>query len=266
MTVTADHLPVTELAPLGLDELTARAALLTRVDRKYVVPVDDAARLLDRLRGTARVLEIDGERTFGYASVYFDTAALDSYLLAARRRPLRWKVRTRTYLASDERWLEVKTRDRRGRTVKHRAPHDADPAHLTSDGTGFVDAVLGAAGVTAPPAPLRPTLVTRYQRSTLHLPDDDSRVTLDTELVCTLTPDAVVGLHAGAGRRVALPDRVVVETKTAGHASAVDHLLWRAGHRPSRISKYATGLAALAPALPASRWRPVLRRHPFLEA
>lgn len=253
---SATALPLDALAPVGLDELTERAALLTRVDRKYVVPVDDAVRLLDRLRGTARVLEIGGERAFGYASVYFDTDGLDSYLLAARRRPLRWKVRTRTYGSSGERWLEVKTRDRRGRTVKHRDVHDGDPADLPAHGTAFVAGALDAAGVAPPTTALRPTLVTRYRRSTLHLPDDDSRVTLDTALVCTLAP---------GGRSAVLPGRVVVETKTAGHASAVDHLLWRSGHRPSRISKYATGLAALEPGLPSTRWRPVLRRHPFLE-
>ena len=41
----------------------------------------------------------------------------------------------------------------------------------------------------------------------------------------------------------------------------VDRLLWQRGTRPARISKYATGLAALRPDLPDVPWRRTLRRH-----
>lgn len=53
----------------------------------------------------------------------------------------------------------------------------------------------------------------------------------------------------------------LVETKTAGPPCAVDRALWRLGYRPVTISKYCTGLAALAPELPANKWNRVLRRH-----
>ena len=53
---------------------------------------------------------------------------------------------------------------------------------------------------------------------------------------------------------------MVVETKSAA-ASPMDRLLWSRGVRPTRISKYATGLAALDPALPHNRWSRTLRRH-----
>lgn len=43
------------LAPVALEELTAAAALLDRVDRKYVVPVEIVERLLERLADTHRV-------------------------------------------------------------------------------------------------------------------------------------------------------------------------------------------------------------------
>ena len=42
-------------------------------------------------------------------------------------------------------------------------------------------------------------------------------------------------------------------------ASATDRLLWRAGHRPVPVSKFATGLAALNPDLPRNRWARILR-------
>lgn len=63
-------LPLADLAPSRLDEVVAEAALLTRVDRKYLVPMDIAVSALDRLDPATRVLEIDGLRDFGYDTVY----------------------------------------------------------------------------------------------------------------------------------------------------------------------------------------------------
>ena len=60
-------------APVALDEMESTAALLTRRDRKYIVPLAVAAELVDRLEAACRVLEIDGRRRFRYESVYFDT-------------------------------------------------------------------------------------------------------------------------------------------------------------------------------------------------
>ncbi|MFS0700236.1 polyphosphate polymerase domain-containing protein [Cellulomonas sp. 179-A 4D5 NHS] len=257
--VTGTVAPLDALAGITLDDLTATASLQTRVDRKYVLTADALRGPLAALDGRTQVLEIDGLRTFGYESVYFDTPDLASYHLAAHRRRRRFKVRTRTYLDTRSCWLEVKTRGTRGSTVKNRVPHGLDARDRLDRGRWFVDEVLGgecagpvAAGAAA--LALAPVLTTRYRRTTLHLPGEHgragSRVTIDTDLTWEVP-----------GRRLALPRTVIVETKTGSTASAVDRLLWAHGHRPARISKYATGLAALDPSLPATPWNRTLRRH-----
>ncbi|MCP2321960.1 hypothetical protein HDA40_000467 [Hamadaea flava] len=230
------------LPPIALDELTARAELLTRVDRKYVLPRSELPELLDGLAGRARVLEIDGRREFGYHSVYFDTPELDSYLGAARRRRRRFKARLRHYVDSGLQYAEVKTRGPRGTTVKRRRPYDG--------GDGFAP-VLAESGVDVDPARLSPTLTTCYRRTTLYVSETGTRVTIDADLAWRVP----------GGPELDLAGRVIVETKSGGRASAADRLLWSLGHRPCPVSKYATGLAALRPGLPAHRWRPVLRRH-----
>ena len=58
----------------------------------------------------------------------------------------------------------------------------------------------------------------------------------------------------------AVRDLAVVETKSSRAGTGVDRALWRAGHRPVRISKYGTGLGLLMPHLPANRWHRVLMR------
>ncbi|MGO3485578.1 MAG: VTC domain-containing protein, partial [Cellulosimicrobium funkei] len=162
------------LAGVDLDELVGTAALLTRVDRKYVLPVDDAVAVLDALARTtaARVLEIDGTRSAAYESVYFDTPDLASFRLTATRRRRRFKVRTRTYLDSGTSFLEVKTRAARGTTFKQRVAHDCPTA--LDGGREFVHRTLAAEGIDGVPEhALAPGLVSRYRRTTLllHRPD-----------------------------------------------------------------------------------------------
>lgn len=237
-----------DLDPIDVVELTERASLQTRFDRKYVIPENSIDVLLRGLEPGSRVLQIGAERDFAYESVYFDTDDLTSYLGAARRRRRRFKVRTRTYVDSDLCWVEVKTRGPRGSTVKTRLPYDpSDRSTLTDEGQRFADEVLDGS-----PDGLTPTLTSRYRRSTLYLPATDSRTTIDTGLVWTLT-------RTGATR--AVDGLAVVETKTGSTPSSTDRLLWRYGHRPVRISKYGTGMAALDPDLPSTPWRRVLDRH-----
>ncbi|MEV6799902.1 polyphosphate polymerase domain-containing protein [Micromonospora rifamycinica] len=241
-----------ELPGVGLAELIDRAALLSRVDRKYLVALDELPGLLDRLAPHALVLDVDGTRSFRYESVYFDTPGLASYHGAAYRRRRRFKVRTRTYLDSAECWLEVKISGARGLVTKHRLPYRPEDRRTVRSGREFVDEALDLGSVRSAPVGghLEPVLVTSYRRTTLLLPTTASRVTIDTDL-CWQDDHHTLRLPAVA----------VVETKTRSAASPVDRLLWQRGTRPVRISKYATGLAALRPELPDTPWRRTLRRH-----
>ncbi|MCT9075024.1 VTC domain-containing protein [Streptomyces fulvoviolaceus] len=243
---------VDTLRPIGLHELLAHAELLTRLDRKYMLPVVDLPFVFGGMDEDVRVLQIDGRRQFRYRSLYFDTPDLDGYLGAARRRRRRFKVRVRTYLDSGLDFVEVKTRGPRGTTVKHRMPYDGDPGQLGADARAFVDAVLTGAGIDSAGFRFVPSLTTTYRRTTLFLPATGSRLTVDTGLGWAL-PDGSAVLRT--------PDRAIVETKSGRAGSGADRLMWSLRHRPCPVSKYGTGLAALRPDLPTHRWLPVLRRH-----
>jgi len=254
------------LDTISLAELAERASLLTRVDRKYVVPASELAAMIEELADHARVLEIDGEQHFDYESVYFDTPEAASYLLAAHPRRRRFKARTRSYLNSGECYLEVKTKGARGTTAKQRLPYNfSERAELTAAGRDYVaDALADAAVAPISAARLTPVLTTRYSRTTLFLTESGSRCTIDSAL--TWQRNGVVAgpdseRSAQHPHQLRFNDTVIVETKSAGAASEVDRILWRMGHRPQRISKFATGLAALRPELPRNRWTRVLRRH-----
>lgn len=255
MTVAMDRAAraVDRLEPIGLEELIARAGLLTRVDRKYAVTGADLEMVLELAPDGTRVLDIACERSFDYASTYLDTPDLDTFHGAAHRRRRRFKVRTRTYLSSGEEYLEVKTRSGAA-TVKSRlAGRHTDGGRLTATGADFVGSTLLHAGIDPGPVErLGPVLTTEYRRTTLLLADQASRVTVDTGLRW----HALTGGHA-----LGLPELGIIETKSAGRVSEMDRLLWSLGIRPARISKFATGLAALHSDLPRNRWTRTLRRH-----
>ncbi|GMA33426.1 VTC domain-containing protein [Litorihabitans aurantiacus] len=109
----------TTATPITLAELVASAALLTRTDRKYLLPTAQLA-VVAHADPDLRVLTIDGATAHAYRSTYLDTADLTAYRLAALGRPDRFKVRRRTYVGPDLTYLEVKTAAARGATVKDR--------------------------------------------------------------------------------------------------------------------------------------------------
>ncbi len=238
------------LEPVGLDEVVAAAALLSRVDAKYLLPLSVFGRLLDELGGRYAVLEIAGRRDFRYESVYFDTDdyALFRHHLQGRRR--RFKVRTRSYLDSGETMFEVKLKGARGETVKRRIGHPyEDRDRLTPDARRFLDdEVAGAYGAAAPA--LRARVTTTYRRATLVDVAGGARLTCDVDLSCT------------DGRRSTRSHgHVVVESKSADGRGLADIALRDLGVRPVRISKYCVGVALLNPHLPDAPWHRTLGRY-----
>jgi len=254
---------VAAVLPVGLGDLTEQADLQTRVDHKYVVPLDDLATLVETLRPALRVLEIGGRRVFGYRSTYFDTRCHRMYREHVQGRRHRHKVRVREYLDSGLTMLEVKAKGGRGETVKHRRPWDASrTGDLGPEGRAFVDGFLSGRPAAAE---LGPVLVSGYHRATLADLDGGLRITCDVDLTFDARP-TLAGLDVtpdGALDRgqVRVPaGTALVETKSASGRSVADHLLHRLGHRDIAVSKYCAGLAMTA-GLPANRWQRTIRRH-----
>lgn len=246
--ITAEGL-VIQLRPISLVDLDEAAALQKRVDRKYVVDEEQLFAMIDALATRLAALEIDGRRSFGYESVYFDTPVLESYHSAAYRRRTRFKVRTRSYLGSGSTMLEVKTRGTRNETVKNRQAYGFDNrAIVVPESFDFVDSVSGRVGLGAR---LSPVMTTEYERITLVDLDDIARLTIDANLRCT----------DWKNDQIQLGTTFIVETKSAGPPSAADRWLWSSGIRPTKISKFGTGLAVLNPELPSNKWHRTINRH-----
>jgi VTC domain len=239
--------------PIGLDELNALAELQTRVDRKYFVPAGLFSRMIGELRPELRVLDIDGMRTFGYESVYFDTPDLITYRAHLQRRRQRFKARTRTYTDSGLTMFEVKLKGARGETVKGRVPYPAEHhAELTDAALAHLRSTLCRAYHQGVPPGMRPTVTTTYRRTTFVTRSGDTRLTCDVGLV---NRDGRHEVHDTG-------THVLVESKSAGHGGGgADRILRELGVRPASVSKYAVAVAALHPELPSNPWHQTLRRY-----
>lgn len=228
------------LSPVGLPEVLERAAALVRVDRKYLVPQALLPGLLDAVSDSFQVLEIDGRRTTTYSSRYLDTVDLESCRAHLQGRRRRWKVRIRRYHEDDLTRVEVKTRDGRGATRKAvldlgavTAPTGASA--LRGEAAVFVADRLEEHGFPVDPAQLHPTMHVCYRRATLAELAAGLRLTIDSDMVCTLD-----------GRQVSLDGGyVVVETKGGARPGTADRALLAVGLRPRSLSKYASAASLL---------------------
>src|SRR5690606_20388066 len=102
---------------VSLGEIETSAALMSRVDRKYLVPRVLLAQILQPLDALA-IPHCDRLHHFRYRTVYLDSLDFDFYRQHVQQRRHRFKVRTRTYCDSGACLLEVKSKGLRGRTVK----------------------------------------------------------------------------------------------------------------------------------------------------
>ena len=237
---------IQERRAISLAEMEAEASFLTRKDRKYLIPVHLLALILPQIDARANILEINGKRSFRYESHYFDTIDHQAYMSALHHRPDRFKVRVRHYCDSNLNYLEAKTRDPHGRTVKSRLEREdvARPELQTHEQNWLaMHRQIGEASVG-----LVHHLTTTYQRTTLVLPNSEGRITIDSHLVLS-SPD---------GTSITTPSLAIVESKGAGKPTSADRLLWRHGIRPVSISKFGCGLSLLRPELPSNRWHRVI--------
>lgn len=224
----------------------------TRVDRKYVVSEAVLEELLSANRAWWSADTTTGLNVQHYETEYFDTPDLHLFHAARGQRPLRNKVRVRHYLDTATRFVEVKSRNVRGETVKVREPWTG----LLDDARLLLDASLGRDGALIDS--LVPTARTAYERTAL-IVGGGGRMTIDRGLQ--------VGSAAGFSHRLFAEgaELLIVETKAADRSpTAIDRWLWDRHIRPTSLSKYALAVASFRPDLPVNRWtREARRLHPI---
>ena len=104
---------------ISLDEMD-RVALMDRVDTKYLFGTEQLPTLLQTMTAGYQVLRVEDIRISSYSTLYFDTPRHDFFLQHHNGKLNRHKIRMRKYLLSNTCFLEMKTKNNKGRTTKRR--------------------------------------------------------------------------------------------------------------------------------------------------
>lgn len=236
---------LSRFAPTSLAEMDA-VALLNRTDTKFLLTTSRLGALLGALTGEYLVLDIDGTRLHDYQTLYFDTPDFALFRQHRAGRAVRHKVRSRAYLETGVSFFEVKAKDNRGRTLKHRLRTGALVADLRAPERAFV-----AAHAPVAPEALEPKLWNDFHRITLVGVRHAERVTIDLGL----------SFETDAGRTADLPGIVVAELKQHGidRDSPFMRQMRAARVQPAAMSKYCVGVAVLHQGVRHNAFKPTLR-------
>ena len=242
---------LSHFTPLGLDALNDKAAMLVRLDNKYIVPEAELLPALAAFADHFDVLEIEGQRAFTYATRYFDDTSRRAYFDHQQGRRKRCKVRVRHYLEAKFSYLEVKLKDIRDVTVKRRLPVPFRSEVLDDRAMAFIDSChrdLYGAGLDLS---LEPVVAMEYRRITLVAKAGGERMTIDTDMT----------FGTDRGEPVMSPGMFILETKSARGFGVADAILRRLHLRATAsCSKYCVAIAALGDVSRRNRFLPALRR------
>lgn len=234
--ILCDYDPV---SLLELDDL----ALMKRVDKKFVLSTQHLEWLFTEARKYYRILEIEGERAFTYNTKYLDTIDRQLYLMHHNGRLNRQKVRYRTYAVNDLTFLEIKSKNNKGTTVKTRIKTQ-ETNYKTDVERGFVENVLNIES-----SGLEESLNNKFCRITLLSFETKERISIDYNLSFQRN-----------GQEIDLPHVSIIEVKRdkSNINSPIVTLLRQIGARPRGFSKYCMGIAMLEKNIKHNTFKPNL--------
>lgn len=240
-----------QFQPITLDDMSS-IRLMNRTDTKFVTTRPMLERLLKMASDDYYAQQIDGERMAAYYTVYFDTADCAMYTAHETGHTNRQKLRVRSYVDSHLNFLEVKTKNNRGRTKKKRIALDG----FNPDNRSLFNLQCSAyhdflsENLRYAPALLSEQLENRFDRITLVNKGKTERLTIDLNLrFHNIVTDNYRFMD----------DIVIIELKRDGLIpSPILSLLRQLRIKPHGFSKYVIGSAFTNDQLHCNRMKPKL--------
>jgi hypothetical protein len=224
------------------------AALMDRVDTKFILPMSSLTKFLSELKDEYTILEQAGRRLFNYETTYFDTPDRFFYRSHHNGQLNRNKVRFRHYRDTNTAFMEVKLKNNKQRTIKKRMPLDAVKPNFENAKQFLKESLHRHVSF------LETALFVKYQRVTLMNKDSTERLTLDLSLSFK---SLKVASH------VRLPQMWIAELKRDRKACASVFLTMVKQQQlnPVNFSKYCIGSALTdSGKLKTNRFKPTLQK------
>lgn len=230
--------------PISLDQMDA-VKLMDRTDTKFCATREQVQQLFDLIQNEYYILTITGENKLAYATTYYDTPEAEMYIDHARGKMNRYKVRRRTYLASNIHFLEVKFKNNKGRTIKERIATHALFENLNAAEIAFLEN-----HIPFDPEVLKPGLKNLFTRITLVNKNFSERCTIDIDLKFG-TDDETASVN----------DLVIIELKSGGRntQSPLLNAIRDIRLRPTGFSKYCMGRTLVDNSLKSNSIKPKIR-------
>ena len=235
------------LPPIALEEMSG-IKLMNRTDTKFVATLEQLRNFLLAVEGRYYIQQVNGKRVASYHTTYFDTADFAMYVMHHNGKTRREKVRMRTYLDSDDTFLEVKNKNNHGRTKKKRI-EVGTPHTLEKEAAQAVPFLAKCAWYTIDE--LSPVIENFFSRITLVNFGKTERLTIDFDLrFHNLVTD----------ERDKLENVAIIELKRDGNvpSPALD-IIRRLRIRRSGFSKYCIGSALTNKGLRRNNFKERLR-------
>jgi len=209
------------------------AALMNRIDTKYLIPREHLSSLLKALSLDYSVLSENNKRIFTYETTYFDTPNKQFYHAHHNGHLNRSKVRFRRYVESNIGFMEVKRKNNKGRTIKKRVPMDCVRANDESVKEFVGQCLVG--GLSSQESKLNTSLFVNYRRITLMNKHHQERLTIDVDLHFQCS-------QSNKNRK--LEELFIVEVKRHAkqQASSFSNVVQEFALKPIKFSKYCMGL------------------------
>lgn len=193
---------------LTLTELNAQASYLKRIDRKFLLTLEQFHDFLEYLKNDFQVLEICGKKVFSYDNVYMDTEDYLFYSQHQNKLKSRTKVRTRLYTDSHLAFFEYKQKIN-WVTQKYRYEFPCEEhGTMTKWKTRFFEWVWQSMYSWDTKTPkIYPALKTAYKRITLVEKQWWERLTVDFNI-------KTLDLRDTHAEKIHLKNLVIVESKS----------------------------------------------------
>lgn len=217
-----------------------KLSLCDRFDTKFLIRPDCILEIIAKNKHAFSVLNVLGNKLQIYDSYYFDTPDFRSYSEHLRAKRNRFKIRKRAYVESALSFLEIKHKDKSGRTQKLRKRIDDFSPEIHEEHHSF----LTKHGY--PIKNLEAQLRVRFYRLTLADEQSNERITVDFGLQFERKDHILT-----------LPFLAFVELKHAdrNRKSILLNALKSHQIRPESFSKYCLGMSLLEPEIKSNLYK-----------
>ncbi len=230
---------------IDLEQLTANGQM-NRIDRKFLLHISHIPDVLHGLATEYQILEAAGDIISPYHSYYFDTDDFYFYQRHHSGFKNREKIRYRCYPNTSTTFLELKSKNNKGRTVKLRIPKTSINFPLDEESKAFLD----EQGTEIASDQLVHSARIDYHRLAFLTEDAHERFSIDFNIKASCE-----------GATYSFGDVAIVEVKQdVPFSSTIIMRMRELGIRENTLSKYCVSMAKLRPELKSNSFKADFRR------